>query len=658
MPSFQEIQSLFLEALARPASERDAFLHATTAESPALREAVRELLDADQDETPFELDRPLARLPAPEPEDPRGRQIGPYLLDRVLGHGGMGTVYLARHRDLGRLVALKTVRDGALAGSLRQRFDVEQRTLARLEHPDIARLYDVGLAADGSPYFAMEYVQGLPVTAFADGRGLGVPERVRLMLRIARAVAHAHARFVIHLDLKPSNVLVTESGAPRLLDFGIAATLGEAQQRDLPRATPSYAAPETLRGAPPTATADVYALGVMLYELLCGTRPPASEAPPLPSALAPPGRRRQLRGDLDAIALRAIAPEPERRLPTAEALADDLERYLGAVPVRSRPQTVGIRASRFAWRNRLALSIAGGVAVILSLVVGAAGMRLQAERDRARQQAARAETVLGSVLGLFESADPREDAAALDVAAFLDRGADRARAMNAPPADRAALLTAMFRANVGLGRDSAARAALADALAQYAAAGDDAGVGRTLVDLGWLDLRRGDAEAAHRQFAAGAERLRRSEPAAVPGATHGLALALNGIGRPEQAEEALREALARLQRLADRSPREEANMLNDLGLIRHARGDDADAERLLANALRLRREALGPDDLDVASGLLLAGWFRQRAGDRPEAASLYAESLRIRRARLPDGHPLIREAQDALAEVSEERIAE
>lgn len=658
MPSFQEIQRLFLETLARPESERDAFLLATTPESPALREAVRELLDADQDETPFALDHPLARLPAPGLDDPRGREVGPYVIDRVLGHGGMGAVYLARHRDLGRLVALKMVRPDVLAQSVRQRFRVEQRTLAKLEHPDIARLYEVGLADDGSPYFAMEFVQGLPVTAYVDARQLGVDDRVRLMLRIARAVAHAHARFVVHLDLKPSNVLVTDSGAPRLLDFGIAATLGDAEQRDAPRATPSYAAPEILRGDPPAATADVYALGVMLYDVLCGTRPPASDTPPPPSELAPSQRRRQLRGDLDAIALRAIAPDPEQRMPTAEALAEDLERYLAAVPVRSRPQTPGIRASRFVRRNRLPLSIAAGFVTVLALVVGAAGMRLQAERDRARRQADRAEIVLGSVLGLFESADPREDAAALDVATLLDRGADRARAMDAEPEDRAALLSAMFRANVGLGRDSAARAALADALAQYAAAGEDAGAGRALVDLGWLDLRHGDAEAAYRQFAAAVERLRRSDPAAVPGASHGLALALNGIGQPERAEETLRDALTTLRALPGRSPREEANMLNDLGLIRHARGEDADAERLITRALRLRRDALGPDDLDVASGLLLAGWFRQRAGDAAAAESLYAESFRIRVVRLPEGHPLIREVQDALAEVRRERSPE
>ena len=228
----------------------------------------------------------MDRLPVPSVA---GQHIGPYRLLRELGRGGMGIVYLAEHEDVGKQVALKLVRGGPVDPVATRRFLLERRVLARLEHPHIARLYDAGMAestpgqpGEGTPYFVMEYVEGRPIDAYCDAKQLGVEDRLRLFETVGRAVQHAHQHFVVHRDLKPSNILVTEDGRVKLLDFGIAKVLAEAEEGEGEETltgtgrrvlTPAYAAPEQVRGEAVTAATDVYALGVVLYELLTGCRP-------------------------------------------------------------------------------------------------------------------------------------------------------------------------------------------------------------------------------------------------------------------------------------------------------------------------------------------------------------------------------------------------
>jgi serine/threonine-protein kinase len=357
-----------------------------------------------------------------------GAQIGPYCLLRELGVGGMGSVWLAERTDgaFKREVALKMPRAEWTDRGLAERMARERAVLASLNHPNIAQMYEAGWASDGRPYLALEYVDGAPIDAWCTSRALAAAARVRLFVEVVRAVAFAHAKLVIHRDLKPSNVLVTAEGHVKLLDFGIAkllsaeATLAEetALTRLSGRAlTLSYAAPEQILGQPISTAADIYSLGVMLFDLLTGSRPyrPARESrgaleeaivgadPPLPSSVATnKPAARALRGDLDAIVLKALHKKPEQRYETAAAFADDLERWLDHRPVRAQRSSGWYRMRRFLARHRFRV-IAGTVAIFLFLAGSAAVLW---QRQVAGEDATRAEMVKAFVLSIIAQADP------------------------------------------------------------------------------------------------------------------------------------------------------------------------------------------------------------------------------------------------------------
>src|ERR1700691_5479547 len=339
-----------------------------------------------------------------------GARVGPYELIRLLGAGGMAEVWLARRADgaFKREVALKLPMLAHARAGLEARFARERDILASLEHPHIARLYDAGVDPQGLPYLAMEYVQGEPLTSWSDAHRLGISERLGLFLQVLEAVQYAHEKQVIHPDLKPSNILVTDSGQVRLLDFGVARLL-EAETTDQPALTrvygraltPDYASPELLRGDPIDERSDLYSLGVLLYELLSGTRPyrleSAASIGALDQAIATlevkkPSTQleqaavtsrsstverlaRQLRGDLDAIVLKALARDPAQRYPSAEALAEDLRAYLDGRPIRARPARIAYRLGKFVRRNGTLLGVSVAALAAILAAVGYARYR-------------------------------------------------------------------------------------------------------------------------------------------------------------------------------------------------------------------------------------------------------------------------------------------
>ena len=401
------IEALLDAALDLPPAERAAFLRRECMDAADLLAEVSSILEAGERPDSL-LDEPAARLAAPMlpndelPVSPPAR-VGPYRIERMIGEGGMGTVYLA-HRDDGEFdqrVALKLVRRGLhLDSRIVRRFREERQILATLNHPGIARLLDGGLTDDGLPFFAMEYVEGEPVDRFCNGRGLTIDARLELFVRVCDALAHAHAKQIVHRDIKPSNILVTDTGEPRLLDFGIAKLLDSAAgSPDLTRRserllTPEYASPEQIRGEPVVVASDVYCLGVLLYELLTGQRPftrahrtvheleraVLEEDPTRPSdVVRRDSRHRQFKGDLDAIILTAMDKEPARRYASAAELGADVRRHLAGEPVTARGSSSVYRVRRWARRHQVVLSsaVAGGIMGVALLF----GVAIRGNRD-------------------------------------------------------------------------------------------------------------------------------------------------------------------------------------------------------------------------------------------------------------------------------------
>ena len=392
---WRRVEALLDAALDLPEAEREAFLEQECADEPSLLQEIRAMLTAAGKSDSL-LDTPAANLAAtlltPPPE-----RVGHYRIERLIGEGGMGTVYLAQRDDgeFDHQVALKVVRSGLhLDARVVRRFRDERQILATLNHPGIARLLDGGLTSDNLPYFAMEYVEGLPITRYCEARGLSLEQRLALVVRVCEAVAHAHGKQIVHRDIKPSNILVTEAGDPRLLDFGIAKLLdatpgsSELTRRSERLLTPEYASPEQIRGEPVTVASDVYSLGVLLYEVLTGRRPfrragrtaysleraVLEEEPRSPSEVVEGDQqRRRLRGDLDAIVLTAMSKEPAHRYPSAAELRADVARHLRGEPVTAR-QASGIdRFRRWTRRHKVGLSSAGaavfGASVILAIAM-------------------------------------------------------------------------------------------------------------------------------------------------------------------------------------------------------------------------------------------------------------------------------------------------
>ena len=438
------------------------------------------LLRLDAGEVPA-LDRwlPLGGAePGPPPLEP-GARVGPYLLGERLGEGGTSVVFAAERQDGHPVhrVALKLLKRSQLESQAVERFRIEGRILARLDHPNVARIYDAGSTDAGIPYLVMERVDGRRIDVFCREEGLAAGDRIALFLQVLEAVAFAHRYLVIHRDLKPGNVLVTDGGVPKLLDFGIAKLLEpEPDAADLTRTsfqpmTPQYASPEQLAGEPVTTAADVYSLGLVLFELLAGVPPyrlerasaatvarlasGTMEVPRPSQALAEAGGGSgvEIRPDLDRVVRKALSGRPEDRYPSAEAFAADLRRYLGGFPVLAHGGSRLYHARRFVARHRLAVvATSAAVLLLVALTVGLASAvgALSRERDRVRAEAEVSDQVGAFLAGLFEAAEPAASRGAeVTAGRLLDLGAGRLAAEGGQrPEVRAALAAAIGKAYV------------------------------------------------------------------------------------------------------------------------------------------------------------------------------------------------------------------
>lgn len=485
---WQRVRALFAEANALPAARRDAFLRDQCGDDEALYDEIVVLLEhTDQsDDAISDIVRDAAKaMVKPEPNARLDERVGNYRLIRVIGTGGMGSVYLAERVDeqFEHRVAIKILHPHRRDPSLVARFRAERQLLANLDHPNIARLLDGGETEEGVPYFVMEYVDGLPIDSFCDERRLSVAERLRLFQKICSAANYAHRNLVVHRDIKPSNILVGTDGEPKLLDFGIAKILDESAlhytvavtREGVSAMTPEFASPEQVRGESISTATDIYSMGVLLYRMLCGHTPyqPKNElAIELARAIvedkpSPPSTaltldqeaggqtqdaisaargtsvvrlRNRLQGDLDNIVLMTLRKEPERRYVSALALSEDIEHYLAHRPISARPDSLVYRSSKFVRRNRVGVA----ATLVMAGLLSSAAMQVVQQRDRAAIAAAQSDEVVAFLSDLFEGASPAvAQGDEMTAANLLEAGVREVDSLSEQPAVQARLYDIM-----------------------------------------------------------------------------------------------------------------------------------------------------------------------------------------------------------------------
>lgn len=683
---WQQIDAVLDRLYAADREEREAMLEEMEAtDSDLAREARRLLASADSD-----LVDPAGALATgvlagivaggPEPPASHPERIGPWSIVRELGRGGMGVVYLAERteEDFEQRVALKLLPAGPQSEHLLRRFEQERRILAGLDHPGIARLIDGGVTDDGAPWFAMEYVEGEKIDDYCNRLRLSIDQRLKLFTEVAEAVQAAHRSLVVHRDLKPGNILVTEEGVVKLLDFGIAKPLEESGMaadatQTLQRVlTPEYSTPEQIRGGAITTGSDVYQLGLLLHELLTGrrahqltdttpqgveravcedppTRPSVAAARPAESATSevedletlaavrgttPKRLERRLRGDLDNIVLTALRKEPERRYASVEQMADDVRRHLQALPVRARSDTMAYRASRFVRRHAVGVAATAAALILVSTLVAFYTVRLQQERDRAQAEAAKAEQVAEFLAEIFRSSDPRQSAGdEPTVRAALDRGAERIGTdLAEQPVVQAELMNVLGRIYLEMGDFERAQELMVRGLELRRGHADTVEVAESLRSLAMLRYEQADYERSEELYL---EVIQRLETTLGPDAPE-LAPPLNNLGLLYGRTAAYDQAIAayeRARRIFEADPASDpvdlGKVANNLGNIHFAMGENSSARAEYEHALAIHESALEADNPLLAGTLANIGLVRLRLEEYEGVEEIFRRELAI-----------------------------
>ncbi|MDX9910731.1 MAG: serine/threonine-protein kinase [Phycisphaerales bacterium] len=694
----ERVKDILSDALERPAHERDAYITEACAGDAPLEARVRELARAWARAT-----GPLAEpgslivgLSSDIRAEKPGDRIGAYTLLEVLGEGGFGIVFRARQDEpVRRELAVKVLRPGMDSRAVLARFDAERQALARLAHPAIARIYDAGVAPSGRPYFAMELVEGYPLTDFCDARSLDVRERIELFTRVCHAVQHAHQKGIIHRDLKPSNILVTQDAGepePKVIDFGIAKATDEPLTDNsvitLARqlvGTPRYMSPEqaSLDPAAVDARSDIYSLGVVLYELLTGSTPLSDERirdmgvtslhdalsrgefhkpstrltsfdEPLAQAVA---RRRgetierlreTLRNDLDWIVMRAVEPDPARRYPTAFALARDLERYLAGQPVEARPPSRVYLARKFARRHRAGVTAA--TLTVLALVAGLgvaiyAFDRASRQRDAAQLALEEANSITDFLARAISSIAPDERGVGVKVADILDAAASEMEtSYQGRDSARARIHQVLANAYWHLGEyakgERQYRAAIS--FRERFAPPDDPSLLRTRSNLASLLYERGDVGPALLMMKDAVE-LHTSKYGEKNEESLGMlgnyALMLRAAGQPDQSAAIERRVLAARLELNGEDHRRTLGARINLANSLFAIGEVAEAETLYRTALATAERTLPPDTHEAILALEGVSNFLHRTGRQAEAIPLARRIIEARERVFGPNHP-------------------
>lgn len=652
------------------AEERQEHLRALAGRDPEAHALVLELLRGEDDPHPL-LAQSAGQIIGSWEGDAAlcGRTIGAYRLVEHLGSGAMGSVFRAERADgqFDQTVALKLIRPGAYSGHTLALFREERQILAGLQHPNIARLFDGGIHTDGRPYFTMEFVEGVPITEHCRRRALNLEQRLQLFLQVCDALQYAHSRLVAHLDLKPGNILVGPDGRVRLLDFGIARAgmpSDDAAAPAMQHFTLAYASPEQLRREVPGTQSDIFALGLLLHELLSGRHPlqellddrqalreallSTGELPafgrlfdPLPSGIP----LRRLLGDLDAICRKALQKNPEKRYPSTEALARDVRAFVGHFPVRARNGREFYRIRKFIRRNRSPF-IAGMLAVLM--IVGTAAYftrRLAEQRNQARHEAAKALEVSRLLRSVFSGADPvvagGEQITAIEL---LDAGVVSLHSsLRRQPDLQASLYGELSTIYLSLGQytraDSLARRALALYDSLYRP--PNAEIAGSLIAVGRVELVAGKPDSAFRHIQAGLDMYRQLDR--TDGADYARAIIELGntyYDRNEfqKADSIYRQVLTHYSNNFDTTGADMANLLHLMGTTRRKLGDYGEAATCLQKSLALKRRLYPDPHAEIAYTLNHLASLMQDQGRPAEALPFAREAFGQRRKIFGEHH--------------------
>ena len=662
---WQQIQQIFEQAVDIPREAQPAAVAAQCAGDASLEAEVMLMLEEDARANPL-LDSGLdetARAVLDFGTLPSlvEREIGPYKLLRLLGEGGMGVVYLAERTDIGGQVAIKLLRDAWFSPMRRERFRMEQLTLAQLNHPSIARIYDSNTLEDGTPWFVMEYAEGLPLTDHWASHPGSIRDCLRLIRRVAEAVQYAHSHGIIHRDLKPSNILVTAAGEVKLLDFGIAKQLNaeESQQNrtitGLRMMTLAYAAPEQLAGSPAGVYTDVYALGVMLFELITGQLP--QRTPPdlaeveKPSAVARremPATRPQLTksewADLDALTRKALESDPERRYRTADALIRDLDALLEGRPLEAQPPSLTYTAAKFMRRNRRGLFGLAAALLLIAATIAFYTVRLERARNAALREAARTRSIQQFTESLFEggdkSAGPSTELKAVEL---LGRGRQQAASLSGDPEMQADMQETLGGIYQKLGKLDLAEPLLVSALAerQKLFGNSNSPVAASLVALGLLRKDQGkldEAEKLVRQGLAILQQLPAANNVETAKAMVALGSVLEVRAKYDQAAPVLESAL-KLQPQGSDATSDTSENLTELANVYFYQGKYDQSEQLNNQAMAIDRRLSGERNPAVAQELNNLGAIAMNRGNYPASEAYYRQALAITEAWYGNDHP-------------------
>ncbi|PEN14298.1 hypothetical protein CRI94_04475 [Longibacter salinarum] len=663
----------------------------------ALRDEVAALLD-DEANVDAVLERDAASIAGPlaaeivEAEfadDAAGARLGPYRLEEEIGRGGMSVVYRGRRVDgqFDREVAVKVLPRAFSSERRIARFRAERQILANLTHPSIASMLDGGVTESGRPFLAMELVDGVPITEYCEANNCSVEARLAMFEDVCRAVEQAHRRLIVHRDLKPGNILVTETAdgpAVKLLDFGIAKLLDEddtAWTAPVTRTgeylmTPQYAAPEQVRGEAITTATDVYQLGVLLYELLAGTRPfqvqgrslteiervvLETDADPLSEAAEREGKSagivHALRGDLQTIVSKAMRKDAEQRYMSVEALRIDLERSQNGLPIEARPLTLGYRTRKFVRRNR-PIVVAGAIVCTLLLAylatVTVQRQRIAEERDRVRLEAQTSAAVTDYLVDLFGATDPnRLEADPPTAPELLDKGLERIGLLGNQPRVQTRLLRVMGRAYQSIGEYEKADSLLTLAVETHERNFNmrDSELAVAYHVHAGLRMAQGEYARAESLLVESIAILTDADDAGsdLVHALDRLADAQREMSRNDEARASYEKALSVEETLPLDQRGQRADILHGLGILRGEEGALVPAESLITESLRLYRNRPGVGPLSLARVMSSLSVIHMKQMQLEEAEALLREALALKRQRLDSNHPRLASTINNLA---------